>query len=407
MTPEQARALVATERPDLAAAAAHLRDNDPLRTRTWLDARHPRELSLAILDCVATQAHFASKFENAERWLLSREPAEQATPSRIALWRACYLKSRFPTAEEIVELGTGLGGDSVYLARQFSLHGFEGDAARAELARANLAQLSPQARVAKLETRLVEPGCLSGQLLFADPARRAGSSRSFDPERWSPPLSSLLSHTGFSGMVLKTAPGLDLSSLPPDLEVHFLCLGGDLKEAMLVRGATSVDGAPRHAWLWPPSEDTPMHRCGHPTPSPVPVREPRIGDFLLDPDASLIRSGLLANLAAELEAGSVHPKIAYLCGPKASADAWAASFRIQESMPLSWKALERALLDTDWSELEYLSRGVPFSQDEVMRRTLSVRKRMKGRPGGRGAVILYREDRGYRAVLASRVAHRE
>lgn len=401
MSPEQARALVALDQPVLAAAAEHLRHHDPLRTRGWLDQNHPRELSVAILDCIATRAHFSGKFEEAERWFLSRVPAEQATASLLARWRATYLKRRFPNAKQITELGTGLGGDSVFLAREFAWRGFEAEAARVELARANLCELSPSAEPWSVEARRVEPSELRGELLFADPARRSGSGRSFDPGQWSPPLSALLAQTGFAGMVLKTAPGLELDSLPEGLEAHFLSLDGELKEAMLLSGAVEK-GAPRHAWVWPACQSEPLHRCGQSGAGRVSVREPRAGDFVHDPDPSLTRSGLLAGLADELEAGVVHPKIGYLCGPRPCPDAWATSFLVLSCLPLSWKTLGPALLSTDWSEFEYLSRGVPFSQDEVMRRTLTVRKRMKGREGGRGSVILYRDERGYRALLATR-----
>lgn len=396
MTPEQAGELVELAQPALLAEVReHLSTHGPLRTRAWLDGRFSAPASLALLDCAATQLHFTDKFEQSRNWLLTREAAEQATPSVIASWRAEYLRVRFPNFRGLVELGTGIGGDSVYLARHFEVTGYERDPARVALARANVARSSPRGELQLIEGEVVVEE-LRGELLFADPARRE-HGRKFDPEDWSPPLSRLLS-ADFAGLVLKTAPGLDLARVPQDMEIHFLSLRGELKEAMLLGGCKGE--ATRHAWLWTSSGE-PCHRCGQ--PGEVRVREPGAGDYLHDPDPALTRSGLLGGLALELEAGVVHPKIGYLTGPRPCQNAWASSFRVLDAQPLNWKRLGQALLATDWSEFEYLSRGVPFSQDEVMRRTLAVRKRMKGRPGGRGALIVYRDAHGYRVLLASRV----
>jgi hypothetical protein len=397
LTPDQAQALVALPSSALIEAAGHLSRHGSLRTRTWLDQRYPRDLSLAILDCVATRAHFSAKFESVTRWLLSKEAAEQATASRIAQWRADYLRSRFPTEQTLVELGTGLGGDSAYLARRFTLAGYEQDPARAILARANIRELGGEACSFTVQARQISPQDLPDGLVFADPSRR-GRSRCFDPESWSPPLSHLLSLN--RPMVLKTAPGLSLDLLPRGVEAHFISIAGELKEAMLLHPLSPEDGSERHAWLFLPGAEPPLHLWGQ--PRSVPIAEPRPGHYLHEPDPCLLRSGLLDQLARPLQAGVVHPKIAYLSGPSACPNAWATSFRILEAQGLNWKGLERALLETDWSEVEYLSRGVPFSQEEFLARTRQARKRMKGRPGGRGAVILYRLDRGYHAVLARR-----
>jgi hypothetical protein len=402
LIPEQAQALVEVSRQALASAADHLRAHDALRTRLWLDQTYPAEVSLAILDCVATQAHFATKFENASDWLLSRLAAEQATASLLARWRSDYLRSRFPNIERLTELGTGLGGDSVFLARNFELRGYESDAARCTLALKNVAQLSPAASSFEIENKQVKVSELRGELLFADPARR-GQSRKFHPESWNPPLSSLLlAANRFDGTVLKTAPGLKLELVPEDMEIHFLSLEGELKEAMLLRPAAVKSGPKRHAWLWEPESESPLHRQGEAVS--VEVREPSAGDFLHNPDPAVVRSGLLNGLAGELGAGVVHPRIGYLCGPTRSPNGWATSFAILESLPLQWKRLNAALMATDWSEIEYLSRGVPFSQEEVLQRTRAVRKSMKSRTGGRGALVIYRENSGYRAVLARRVS---
>lgn len=396
MLPEQAQALVALPPDALERAVEHLHAHDSLRTRLWLDRSYPSDLSLAILDCAACRLHFRSKFPLEDGWLLSREAAEQATAYPLARWRAGYLKQRFPNLHELVELGTGIGGDSVPLSHHFAFTGYEQQAERAILAQANLVRLGgPEARVIPHRIPIEK---LCGELLFADPARRSQQGRSFDPEEWDPPLSSLLQQGQFSGTVFKTAPGLDLSALPEGMEVHFLSLQGDLKEAMLLRGSPTP-GARLNAWLWSEPGSPPLHRVGD--DRPAPTQAPGPGAYLLNPDPSLVRCRGLAGLAEELGAGVVHPRIAYLCGPRPCRTPWADSFHILDSMALDWGRLNAGLAASGWNDFEYLGRGVPFSQAEVLTRLKKGRKKMSGQ--GRGAVIIYRDEHGYRVCLAHRL----
>lgn len=406
MTVEQAEHLVQLidQLPVLEAEAQLASGIQPMRVRAFLEHHYTPEICRGILDCLVTRAHFAHKFENAGRWILHREAAEQATASTIARWRSDYLSRRLNPGGLLTELGTGIGGDTVYLSRRFKVTGFEKEVARAHLARANVLRLSPVALPWSVVSEEAKACDLRGETLFVDPARRT-ERRQFDPDAWDPPLSTLTELDGFDNVIIKAAPGIDLGLLPSGWEVHFLSLGGDLKEAMLLSAPQTRDlhEPTRHAWLFDPHTETVSHRSG--SPRKASVRLPAVGDFLHVPDSSILRSDLLGDLADELDAGVVHQKIGYLCGPKPSLLPWATSFRILERLPLAWKTLTGALLKRDWSDLEILTRGVPFSQTEILQRLRKVRKRWSKASGLRGSLILYRDEQGYTAILAERLPH--
>lgn len=402
MTLDQAQALVAMPLEVVAEARQVLQEQGPLPARLRWEGRYEASTLRALLDCAASQIRFASKFDQATRWWLTREAAEQATASLLASWRAAYLRQRWPWASQLSELGSGLGGDSVYLARHFALRGYERDPARALLARSNLEQLSPEAREAAIQPDAFDPQRQVGDLLFADPARRDGS-RLWDPERWDPPLSALLSCSGWRHLAIKTAPGLDLQHLPPGFEAHFLSRQGDLKECLLLRDQKATEAPQRGAWLWTDGAREPLFWPGDPSLTP-PSQALTGSAYLHLPDPGLIRCGGLGRLAGHLAASLVDPHIAYLHGDLPSTTPWATSLRVVESLPLKWKGLVSALKDQPWSDWEYLSRGVPFSQQEVLERTRSARQAMKGRAPYRGVLVLYRCHRGYRAVLAERLS---
>ena len=397
MTIEQAKALVElAEGTLLGQVRERLARDGALKVRSWLTPQVPPEHARALLDAAECQIRFSEKFHQSELWLLTREAAEQATRSSMAAWRASYLKERCPDVTHLRELGTGIGGDSVYLAREFVFQGYERDSARAHLATQNIRRLSPEAENAQVHAESASVSQLSGEMLFVDPARR-NEGRKFHPEDWEPPLSTLTNLPHFRTVVVKAAPGLPSDSVPDGFEVHFLSHQGHLKEAMLLR--TESLAPRRHAWLWRQQTPHPLHLEGEMLLAPV--RPPKAGEFLLNPDPALVRSGLLGQFCLPLEAGLVHPKIAYISASKPNASPWVDSFRVLETAPLNWKRLEQAIGSLDWSDFEYLGRGVPFSQGEVLTKLKKGKKKLTG--SQRGSLIIYRSDNDYQVLIAERI----
>ncbi|MCZ9345801.1 SAM-dependent methyltransferase, partial [Streptomyces sp. TRM76130] len=71
--------------------------------------------------------------------------------------------------------------------------------------------------------------------VFADPARRGGRGRVFDPEAYSPPLSWAVgaARTAPRAAALKVAPGIPHEAVPAGAEAEWISDGGDVKEAVL------------------------------------------------------------------------------------------------------------------------------------------------------------------------------
>ena len=363
-----------------------------LEARAYLEQSYDSSTCLAILDCLSCRERFAHKFERADRWLLAREASEQASDSRISNWRANALQG--DGLVELVELGCGLGGDTVALSKQFEVRAWERCEARTELARYNTQHLGRPCTVEQAEVDCSE---LNGQILFVDPARRDGTRLS-RPESWHPPLSKVVacsSEGRFQRVGVKVAPGITDRDLPDTpIGLTFLSIGGQLKEAFLV-----LDGSQdsyRQAVLFTDRGETLTLRTSH---DQIPVAQPSPDLYLHNPDPAILRANALDQLAVRLGAGVVHPKIGYLVGPTPATDGTADSFRILESFSLNWKTLKKRLAATGWSDYEYLGRGVPFGQTEVRSKLGRLKKQ---KDSTRGSIIIYREENGYRAVLALR-----
>lgn len=396
---EQVRSLIeVAEHPALAEATEwFVQGRSGLEIRARLEQTFETSTCLAVMDCVSCRLRYANKFWQPERWLLSREPAEQATDSRIARWRAEALGQLGLT--ELTELGCGLGGDTVFLSEHFRVKALERSPARSELARYNLSQLGSGDAV--VESRSVDCSSLRGELLFVDPARRDGV-RISNPGEWQPPLADVASSFGegrFRAVAVKCAPGLKEADLPDQpATIAFVSVEGQLKEAfLLLQGDLERK---RLAVLFEKGSAQPLTLTGR--GEAIDVGVPQIGSYLHNPDPAILRAGALDSLAERLKASIVHPKIGYLTSDGPCDDGCANSFLIADRFPLNWKILKRKLLQTGWTEYEYLGRGVPFSQPDV-RKKLGRLKRPKDRASVRGSVIMYRTDTDYTVVLGTRV----
>lgn len=369
-----------------------------LSVRAVLEEVFEPELCLGVIDLISCRHRYRDKFWSAEQMILSREAAEQATPSSIASWRAQNLAS-LDAGGTLIELGCGLGGDTVYLSKKFQVTSYESDPARALMAQENIARLGV-ARTAKVVSQEVTVGELQGDLLFVDPARRKGA-RIHDPDRWSPPLSEVLAcynNKRFSRVAIKCAPGLkdsSLESIGSNYTLTFIAIGDELKEAFLLLHPEG--SGQRVAVILGTHDDDPITLTGD--GGSIPIGEPVVGGYLHNPNPAVLRARALDTLAEQLDASIVHPQIGYLVGPQPAPGSVASSFEILGHLPLDWKKLKRELAALPWSEYEYLGRGVPFSQVQVRNRLGKLKPQ---RRPCRGSVIIYRTDDGYRVVLGRR-----
>jgi hypothetical protein len=158
-----------------------------------------------------------------------------------------------------------------------------------------------------------------------------------------------------------------------------------MREARVGFGALALP-APRRALVLP--QRAAIEGGGAPWPV---ARAPRPGDVLLDPDPAIVLAGLVGEAAREVDARPVHPRIAYLVGPRAAP--WARCVRVREVLPASPRAVEERLAELDVGELEVRSRGV----DET---AAAWRRRLRLVGSGRATVVRTRgPDDRYLVVL--------
>lgn len=367
----------------LAEVAARAGVESDLGLGTRLRAAHPVELVAAAVTQNHLRGKAAGKFgADAPHLYFTHDALEQSTRMTVATHRASRLAAA--GAEAVVDLGCGIGGDLIALARAgLRVRGVERDPVRAAVAQANLRALGLPGDVvcADAQDVVIAPD----EVAFVDPARRDARGRTFSTADLQPPwewVCSLLAGRA----VAKVMPGLAHDVVPDGVEAEWVSDGGDLVEACLwgVPFATTT----RRATVLPSGAGL-VHEASVPDVADV-------GAFLYEPDDAVIRAGLVGELAATVDGWLPDPHIAYVSSDRAVDTPLARGFRVVDELPFRDKALKAALQARDVGTLTIKKRGVDVVPEELVRRM-----KLKGRV--KALVVMTRVDGRGRALLVERL----
>ncbi|MCZ4078397.1 class I SAM-dependent methyltransferase [Rhodococcus sp. H36-A4] len=296
----------------------------------------------ALVETVTLRRRARVKLTDADRWLLTDDAVQQATPSLVADRRAGRLAGRAvhdvtcSIGTELASL-TGAGNDTVI--------GSDLDPTRLRMAAHNV----PGA--ALLRANALTP-TTRGTVILADPGRRSGGRRTLDPAALEPPLPALLDAYAGRDLVVKCAPGLDFDRLDFAGEIEVTSLDSGVREACLWSpGLTRPDVRRRASVL---SSTGSSYEITDAEPDDIEVKAP--GAWIVDPDGAVVRAGLVRNYAARHGLWQLDPRIAYLTGD--SVPDGVNGFRILERIKYSEKTLRQALTAHDCGAVEILVRGV-------------------------------------------------
>jgi SAM-dependent methyltransferase len=331
---------------------------------------------------------------DADRLLFTGDTLEQAGRPALADRRAARLLAG--RVDSVADLGCAAGTDTVALARAgASVVAVDRDPVARELTALNVAALG-LARVEVRDADVVDlvaaasggrvAGCAAAVL---DPARRAGGRRLLDPDRWSPPWSTvttLLDRVDTS--VVKVAPGLDHDRVPAGVEAEWVSVGGSIVEALLWGRGLSTTW--RRATVVRGDDVRELTADADPGPSPVgPVR-----GWLHEPDPAVIRSGLVSLVAADLGATGIDPTIAYLTSDGPAPSPWLSSYEVTDVLPFSLKRLKALLRARAVGRVTVKKRGSAIEPETLARQ-------LRG-PGEGTAVVVVTRVAGAPTVLVCR-----
>ena len=346
-------------------STADISEQNTLPLLTNLRKTLSLEYASAILITLRLRRKAIDKFPQfAEQMLFSEDSLQQASDPRIRQYRANLIAN-----QKVLDVCCSIGSDALAFAEAgHPVLGLDIDPVRIAMARYNAEICGVEARfeVADVTHSIPE----NYNFIFFDPARRtADGKRTFDVESYIPPLS--LIHNFHAGEIaVKLSPAVDLRQLDAyGGQVEFISVGGDLKEAVLWKNRPQE--TPKATLI----TDTIHHfePDGHDNVATVPPKQ-----WLLEPDPSILRSGLVQQFASKLNATLLDETIAYLTMDDPIETLWGRYWRILDWMPFNLKKLRRYLSEHHVGQVTVKKRGFPMSPEEVITK-LKLKKGDKSR----------------------------
>jgi THUMP domain-containing protein len=372
-------------------AAGPLDDAAALALGSSLRRTYPPDLVAAAITMARLRDRGARKFGAAAATMwFTPAGLEQATHPAVAVHRAQRLTAVLGVAAPVIDLCCGIGSDLGALAGVgLQATGVELDSLTAAVAAANNAGLA-----------LVEHGdatarASGGEAVFVDPSRRAARGRIFDPNSYTPPwpfVSALLS--GSSPAAAKVAPGIAHETVPAGVEIEWVSLHGELKEAALY-GASLSSGARRRATLLP-GGDT-LAAIGPDISDEAPPVG-AVGRWLYEPDPAVIRAHLVGAVVADLDGRLLDPTIAYLTADVPVVTPFARAYEVTDVLPFKIRALRDLLRRRGVGRLTVKKRGSTI-EPEALRREL-----LRGSRGDAEATLIVTRVAGRATALLARPA---
>ena len=365
MTPEGLRLLSEVsyeEKADVLALVSKLRA-----------AGHEASLVAVVLSQAKLRRRAKAKFgEFASRMLFTEDGLEQATRLKVAALHA----GRFRDAgiNRVADLGCGIGTESLALASiGINVDSYEIDEVTAAIAAFNLAGFD-EATVHHQDVTTVALGAFDG--LMFDPARRelGGSkreraARKFDPADYSPRFDWVLQQAQTKPTGIKLGPGHPHEAIPDNCEAQWVSVDGDLVECTLWFGGLAREGIKRSALLLANGTAHELtSNSGDRLDAPIGER----GDYVYEPDASVIRSHLIGQLAQQMGARLFAPEIAYLTTDAPAPSPWVKGYRVLDEMAFDRKRLKAYLRERSIGVLEIKKRGADIVPEQL-RKELSLK----------------------------------
>ncbi len=386
--------LTTAEGQALLAEVEATRRPTPADVARWRRSSPPEAVA-AALRLAEGRRKGASKFARASAMWFDPIGVEQSTPEAVARHKA----RRFAGGGLVVDLCSGIGGDSIALAEASgSALAVDLDEGMGRRSLWNARVHGLEGRVEAAQSRAEAFAIPRGARVHVDPDRRAsGGRKALAIRDYAPGLAALLALADSApGGAIKLGPSSDFDAHfgAGRFEVELVSLGGECKEATAWFGDLADPRARRRATHLP-SGATWTDLDG-PT-APASIAPPGLAAFVFDPDPTLDRAGLLDGFAAAHGLRRLAAGVDLLTGPLAVASPFLSAFEVLETFPLDLKVLRREVAARGLGPLEIKTRGLPTTPE-------AYRARLKPE-GSTPATWLLVAGRGEpgRAILASRV----
>lgn len=359
---------------------------------------HSAELVADVLTQAKLKRRGQAKFgQFAMNMLFTEAGLEQASRLKVAATHAGRFRSAGVT--QVTDLGCGIGAESMALAAlDLEVSAYEIDEVTAAIATYNLASFH---NVTVSQADVTELDLSASQSYFIDPARRETNSsardstkRKYDLQDLNPSFDFVLKIAAEKPTIAKLGPGIAHEDIPEQAEAVWISDNGDLLEAGLYFNSLRRTNVSRAALLLTDESSYEITSASR-ARTDAPLGE--IGSYLFEPDAALIRSHLVGDLAIELDLRIFANEIAYLTGESQLTSPWLTGYRILDNLTFDRKKLKSYLRARGVGTLEIKKRGADITPEQL-------RRELDPKGPNSATLVVTRIGTNHRVLVVERVA---
>ena len=378
------------ESPDLFEALGSATGSE-LGLQERLRRTYDADVVRAALSLRDARLRAKGRFSRADEMWFGRVGLEQASGELVALHKATRFDGR------CWDLCSGIGGDALALGTDADVVAVDRDASKALCCRWNCEAYGVAGRVEVVVADVERLGRMGG-LVHIDPDQRPGGARRShrieDAEPGRAFLESLM-RTAAGGAV-KLSPAANFLGKFAGCEVELVSVGRECKQAVIWFGELAGPPPPGQPQLFrATSLPTGETLAGHPLA--VLFRMAPVGAFVVDPDPSVVRAGLVDVLADRVDGWRLDEREEYVSSDRPATTSLAQSFRVLSVTAYRIPLVREAARGLDFGPVEIKCRHVPVDAS-------ALRKKLKLTGSRPGVIVVAKVDGKTRAVLAERVS---
>src|SRR5690606_41866945 len=187
-----------------------------------------------------------------------------------------------------------------------------------------------------------------------------------DPRAYSPDLDTLLAlRETVPALGLKVGPGIPYRALPSETHAQWVSVDGAVVEAGLWFGPLAPEGSGRSALVMRGDRADVLSVAGDADAAAARAPSGPLKGYLYEPDGAVIRAGLVARVAEELDGTLVDPSIAYVTTTAERSTPFATGYRVLDSFDFGLKRLRAYLRTRDVGRLTIKKRGTAVVPDQL------------------------------------------
>ncbi|MHA2394038.1 MAG: hypothetical protein ACXAEX_19055 [Promethearchaeota archaeon] len=348
---------------------AQIRDVKKRRNYLVTKGFHKSEID-KILEEVHLHIKGKKKFPRANQMKFTKESLAQASSKYLAEYRTWKMQQQLGAVQKALDVGSGVGGDTIAMALRWRVISVEKDSAITEMLKHNISVYNVEKNVTVIFgdiLELLDYKDFQKQLndvdcIFFDPSRRRKGKRTVKIEEYEPPISLVERLQNFSENVcVKISPGVDLSRIHYDCDIEVVSYKGEVREVMLWFGKFKIASDKRSLLATKLPEK--ITRIQKSKSYNIPVSRPK--KYVYEPDPAFIKAHLISDIAEEYNLNQLHKEIAYLTSDQLISTPILKCYQVLTYIPQNYGIVNKKIDELNLGKLDFKARGVSIDLKNI------------------------------------------